>query len=200
MFNRASGSFHPGLFRSGAAFFEQHEGYTSFLPGSNVSGTTSRYDDSDKFAARLSALWQPDAPYRVFASAERFADRGSGTVPVALRPAGGAPLRSALISSPGALDMKNDTFHLRGDLETRANLELSYLFGWARMTRRNVSQRACLVTPPPSRRPSGSCIRTPRTNPRWTWTASGQIHAKRPSAAQAMIAASTAIQRKIANM
>ncbi len=123
----------------GAAFVEKREGFTSFLAGSNVDDSTARYDDSDKFSVRLSASWEPDGPWRMFASAERYADRGAGTIPVSLNRASGAPLRSALISSPGMLDMKNDTFHLRADLETRGNLELSYLFGWARMTRRNVS-------------------------------------------------------------
>ncbi len=76
----------------------------------------------------------------MFASAERFADRGAGTIPVSLNPAPGHRLRSALITSPGELDMKNDTFHLRTDAR-HGNLELSYLFGYARMTRNNVSDQ-----------------------------------------------------------
>src|SRR6185436_6501235 len=44
----------------GAAFMEQREGYTAFLPGSNATGSTPRYDDSDKQAYRLSSLWEPD--------------------------------------------------------------------------------------------------------------------------------------------
>jgi iron complex outermembrane recepter protein len=130
----------------GAAFVEQRDGYTSFLPGSRVTGSTPRYDDSDKFAYRLSALWEPDERWRVFGSAERYADRGAGTIPVSLTPAEGHGLRSALITSPGRLDMQNDTFHLRADYTTGGRrgagpLELSYLFGWARMTRQNVSDQ-----------------------------------------------------------
>jgi len=124
----------------GAAFVEKREGYTSFLPGSRVVASTPRYDDSDKFAYRLSALWEPDERWRVFGSAERYADHGAGTIPVSLTPAEGHGLRSALITSPGQLDMQNDTFHLRTDYEP-GPVELSYLFGWARMTRQNVSDQ-----------------------------------------------------------
>jgi len=124
----------------GSAFVEQREGYIDFLPGSNVSGSTSRYDDSDKVAVRLSSQWQPNEMWNVFASAERYADRGSGTIPVSLDPAPGHALRSALITSPGELDMKNDTFHVRTDLRA-GGVEASYLFGYARMTRENVSDQ-----------------------------------------------------------
>ncbi len=130
----------------GAAFVEKRDGYTSFLPGSRVTASTPRYDDSDKFAYRLSALWEPDDRWRVFGSAERYADRGAGTIPVSLAPADGHDLRSALITSPGKLDMTNDTFHLRTDYTSDGShgpgpVELSYLFGWARMTRQNVSDQ-----------------------------------------------------------
>jgi iron complex outermembrane receptor protein len=124
----------------GAAFVEQREGYISFLPGSHVSGGTRRYDDSDKQALRLSGLWEPDEAWTVFASAERYADHGAGTIPVSLEPAPGQPLRSALITSPGRLDMENDTLHLRTDWRG-GPLELSYLFGYARMTRENISDQ-----------------------------------------------------------
>ena len=80
----------------------------------------------------------------MFTSAERYQDRGAGTIPVSLQPAEGFDLRTALITSPGKLDMKNDTFHLRTDYrfpESGSRLELSYLFGWARMTRQNVSDQ-----------------------------------------------------------
>jgi iron complex outermembrane receptor protein len=124
----------------GAAFAEQRDGYIAFLPGSNVTDATRRYDDADRQAFRLSGLWEPNEAWSVFASAERFADRGAGTIPVSLNPAPGHALRSALITSPGKLDMKNDTFHLRTDAR-HGNLELSYLFGYARMTRDNVSDQ-----------------------------------------------------------
>ncbi|MBC8026176.1 MAG: TonB-dependent receptor, partial [Steroidobacteraceae bacterium] len=127
----------------GAAFFEQRDGYIAFLPGSTVSASTARYDDSDKLSFRLSGQWEPNEEWRVFASAERFADRGAGTIPVSLSPRAGHGLRAALVSSAGRLDMKNDTLHLRVDRLTRAfggaDLELTYRFGWARMTRTNVS-------------------------------------------------------------
>lgn len=130
----------------GAAFIEKRDGYTSFLPGSHVTDSTPRYDNSDKFAYRLSALWEPDDRWRVFGSAERYADRGAGTIPVSLTPPPGHDLRSALITSPGKLDMTNDTFHLRTDYTSDGSrgpgpVELSYLFGWARMTRQNVSDQ-----------------------------------------------------------
>ena len=76
----------------------------------------------------------------MFSSAERYVDRGAGTIPVSLDPAPGHPLRSALITSPGQLHMENDTFHLRTDLRT-GPVELSYLFGYARMTRDNISDQ-----------------------------------------------------------
>jgi iron complex outermembrane recepter protein len=123
-----------------AGFAEQRDGYIEFLPGSNATGGTARYDDSDKQAFRLSGLWEPSANWTVFASAERFADQGAGNIPVSLSPATGHDLRSALITSPGKLDMKNDTIHLRTDART-GGLELSYLLGYARMTRRNISDQ-----------------------------------------------------------
>ena len=123
-----------------AAFLERRDGYIAFLPGSNVTASTPRYDDSDKVAFRLSGLWQPDEDWSIFASAEHFADGGAGTVPVSENPAPGNPLRSALITSPGQLDMKNDSLHLRADVRA-GEVEVSYLFGYARMTRDNVSDQ-----------------------------------------------------------
>ncbi len=125
----------------GAAFVEQREGYISFLPGSNADASTPRYDDSNKQAFRLSAQWEPNDQWTMFSSAERYADRGAGTIPVSLLPAEGHRLRSALITSPGKLDMVNDTFHLRTDYRPNDLFEISYLFGWARMTRQNVSDQ-----------------------------------------------------------
>ncbi|HET9864477.1 MAG TPA: TonB-dependent receptor, partial [Steroidobacteraceae bacterium] len=124
----------------GAAFVEKRDGYIAFLPGSDATASTPRYDDSDKLAFRLSSLWEPNENWSVFASAERFEDRGAGTIPVSLHPAPGHSLRTALITSPGRLDMKNDTVHVRTDYSGR-DLELSYLLGYARMTRRNVSDQ-----------------------------------------------------------
>jgi iron complex outermembrane receptor protein len=124
----------------GAGFAERRDGYIAFLPGSNATGNTPRYDDSDKQALRLSGLWEPNETWRVFASAERYHDGGAGTIPVSLDPAPGHDVRSALITSPGQLDMRNDTFHLRTDVRT-GPVELSYLFGYARMTRDNVSDQ-----------------------------------------------------------
>jgi iron complex outermembrane recepter protein len=126
-----------------AAFFEQRDGYIAFLPGSQADASTPRYDDSDKRSVRLSGQWEPTDDWRVFASAERFDDRGTGTIPVSPTPRPGYGLRAALVSSPGRLAMKNDTFHLRVDRFAEgfgeAGLELTYQFGWARMTRTNVS-------------------------------------------------------------
>ena len=68
----------------GAAFVEQRDGYVAFLPGSTVTASTPRYDNSDKYGARLSGLWEPSDAWTVFASAERYADRGAGTIPVSL--------------------------------------------------------------------------------------------------------------------
>jgi iron complex outermembrane receptor protein len=129
----------------GSAFIETRAGYIDFLPGSKVLPATPRYDDSNKLAVRISSQWEPSEAWTVFASAERYADRGAGTIPVSLTPAEGHSLRSALITSPGKLDMRNDTFHLRSDSRfatvTGNELEFSYLFGWARMTRANVSDQ-----------------------------------------------------------
>lgn len=126
-----------------AAFVERRDGTIGFLPGSTAPASAARYDDSDKRSFRLSAQWEPNETWRMFASAERFADRGAGTIPVSPTPRPGHGLRAAQISSPGRLDMQNDTLHLRLDHLLRdsgdAALELTYLFGWARMTRTNVS-------------------------------------------------------------
>jgi iron complex outermembrane receptor protein len=135
----------------GAAFIEQREGYIAFLPGSEATSSTPRYDNSDKYGARLSGLWEPGAALSMFASAERYADRGAGTIPVSLTPPPGEPLRSAMITSPGRLDMINDTFHLRTDWRP-GGLEASYLFGWARMTRENVSDQDVGVAQDPQLR------------------------------------------------
>jgi iron complex outermembrane recepter protein len=124
----------------GAAFVEKRDGYIAFLPGSAVTGSTPRYDNSDKLAVRLSGLWEPEDAWSVFAAAEHYADRGAGTIPVSLTPTPGHGLRSALITSPGQLDMTNDTLHLRTDFRSSA-LEASYLFGYARMTRDNTSDQ-----------------------------------------------------------
>jgi len=124
----------------GSAFVEKRDGYIDFLPGSNVTKSTARYDDSDRRAFRLSGQWEPSDLWTVFASAERYSDGGAGTIPVALQESSGAEARAALISSPGELDMKNDTFHLRTDWRP-STVELSYLFGYARMTRANVSDQ-----------------------------------------------------------
>jgi iron complex outermembrane recepter protein len=123
-----------------AAFAEKRDGYISFLPGSEVSASTPRYDDADRVAFRLSGQWEPTEDWTVFTSIERFQDRGAGTIPVSLNPTPGHALRSALITSPGDLDMQNDTFHLRTDYRA-ADLEFSYLFGYARMTRDNISDQ-----------------------------------------------------------
>jgi len=123
-----------------AAFVEKRDGYIGFLPGSNVTSSTPRYDDSDKSGFRLSGLWEPSEAWTLFASAERYADHGAGTIPVSLSPAAGHDLRSALISSPGSLDLTNDTFHFRTDFRV-GGIEASYLFGYARMTRENVSDQ-----------------------------------------------------------
>ncbi|HET7812067.1 MAG TPA: TonB-dependent receptor [Steroidobacteraceae bacterium] len=123
-----------------AAFVEKRDGYISFLPGSNVTSSTPRYDDSDKSGFRLSGLWEPSEAWTMFASAEHYADHGAGTIPVSLAPADGHALRSALITSPGKLDLTNDTFHFRTDLRA-GGVEASYLFGYASMTRENVSDQ-----------------------------------------------------------
>lgn len=123
-----------------AAFLDKRSGYIDFLPGSTVKSWTPRYDDSNKIAFRLSGQWEPSDAWTVFASAERYADRGAGTIPVSLNPAEGHDLRTALITSPGKLNMRNDTFHFRSDYREN-ELEFSYLFGWARMTRANVSDQ-----------------------------------------------------------
>jgi iron complex outermembrane receptor protein len=125
----------------GAAFVERRDGYIRFLPGSKVTASTPRYDDSDKVAFRLSGQWEPTEAWSVFGSAERYADRGAGTIPVSLTPAAGHGLRSAYITSPGQLDMQNDSFHLRAEYRPGDSYEISYLFGWARMTRENVSDQ-----------------------------------------------------------
>ncbi len=128
-----------------SAYVEKRDGYIDFLPGSDVAPDTARYDDSDRLGLRVSSLWEPNESWTVFTSLERFADRGAGTVPVSLQPAPGERLRSAVITSPGMLDLKNDTLHLRTDYRFSAgsasDFELSYLFGWARMTRQNVSDQ-----------------------------------------------------------
>ena len=134
-----------------AGFVEKRDGYIEFLPGSNVTPSTPRYDNSDKLAVRLSGLWEPDEAWSIFASAEHYADRGAGTIPVSLTPTPGHRLRAALISSPGQLDMANDTFHLRTDFRTAA-LEASYLFGYAHMTRSNISDQDVGVAMDPALR------------------------------------------------
>ena len=48
----------------GAAFVEQREGYIAFLPGSNATGSTPRYDDSDKQASASRACGNRTKPGR----------------------------------------------------------------------------------------------------------------------------------------
>ncbi len=122
-----------------AGYVEKRDGFIDFQPGSSVLPGTAKYDDSDKVATRLSMIWEPRDDLSVFLSGERYADTGAGTVPVSIVPAPGMQLRSALVSSPGVLDLANETLHLRTDFRPLESLELSYLFGWAKMTRMNVN-------------------------------------------------------------
>jgi iron complex outermembrane receptor protein len=123
----------------GAVYADRRDGFIKFQPGSKVPVGADRYDNSDKTSYRLSALWEPLDNLRVFLSGEQFVDKGAGTIPVLIDPREGTKLRSALVDSAGELDMRNTTFHGRIDYKPVSWLELSYLGGYGRMTRRNVS-------------------------------------------------------------
>ena len=112
-----------------AAYLERRDGFIEFQDGSEVGAGAARYDNSDKTAFRLSALWKPLDMLEVFVSAEQFIDQGAGTIPVLTEPRAGTELRSALVDSPGLLDLKNTTFHGRVDFTPLDWLRISYLGG-----------------------------------------------------------------------
>ena len=123
----------------GAMYVEKRDGFIEFQEGSRVPTGASEYDNSDKTSFRVSARWQPLPELEFFASGEQFIDQGAGTIPVLITPREGTELRSALIDSAGTLDLKNTTFHGRIDFQPLDWLKVSYLGGYARMTRSNVS-------------------------------------------------------------
>lgn len=123
----------------GAMFVERRDGFIEFQEGSRVPTGASRYDNSDKSSFRVSALWEPIPELTVFLSGERFTDQGAGTIPVLSEPREGTELRSALVDSAGTLDLTNTTLRGQVDFQPLDWLTISYLGGWARMTRSNVS-------------------------------------------------------------
>jgi outer membrane receptor protein involved in Fe transport len=74
-----------------SGFMEKRDGYIEFLPGSNATASTPRYDDSDRRGFRLSSLWEPT-------TAGRCSPRPSVT-PIVAR----APFRSACMPRPGRM-------------------------------------------------------------------------------------------------
>ena len=129
----------PDLAIRGAAFLERRDGFIDFQDGSEVGAGASKYDNSKKTAFRLSARWQPLESVEVFVSGEQFIDQGAGTIPVLTDPRSGTDLRSARIDSAGLLDLQNTTFQGRIDVRPWDWLTVSYLGGYGRMTRTNVS-------------------------------------------------------------
>ena len=99
-------------------------------PARTSTRRTPRYDDSDKLALRLSGLWEPNEAWSVFASAERYADRGAGTIPVSLKPAPGHG--AALGADHLARRARHEERHLPpahrlraiGDLEAQLSVRL----------------------------------------------------------------------------
>ena len=128
-----------GLAVRAAAYLERRDGFIDFQDGSEVGAGSARYDNSKKTAFRLSGKWQPIESLQIFVSGEQFIDQGAGTIPVLTEPRAGTDLRSALVDSEGLLDLKNTTFHGRVDFSPVDWLTVSYLGGYARMTRKNVS-------------------------------------------------------------
>lgn len=122
-----------------AGYMEQREGFIDFAPGSQVPPGADKYDNSDRYSARISALWTPMENLSLHLAGERFSDQGAGTVPVNVDPIPGHDLRSAIIDSPGILDQVNDSIRFRADYEPTDWVGLSYLFGYAHMTRENVN-------------------------------------------------------------
>lgn len=122
-----------------AGYVENREGFIDFATGSKVPPGADKYDNANRYSGRVSAQWTPVENFKLFVSAERFSDQGAGTVPVNVTPLPGTKRRSAVIDSPGMLDQVNDTVRVRADYQPVESVEVSYLFGWAHMTRQNVN-------------------------------------------------------------
>ena len=123
----------------GAMYVEKRDGFIEFQEGSRVPTGASRYDNSDRASFRVSARWKPVPELEVTVAGEQYVDQGAGTIPVLIDPREGTSLRSALVDSAGTLDLKNTTFRGRIDFQPFDWLRVSYLGGYARMTRSNVS-------------------------------------------------------------
>ncbi|MBX2811358.1 MAG: TonB-dependent receptor, partial [Myxococcales bacterium] len=130
---------HSTLAIRAAAYVERRDGFTEFQEGSKVAPGSALYSNSDKTAFRLGARWKPSDNFEVFVSGEQFIDQGAGTVPVRLTPKPGTELRSALIDSPGVLDLMNTSLRGRIDYRPWESIQISYLGGYGRMTRKNVN-------------------------------------------------------------
>ncbi len=122
-----------------AGYVEKRDGFIDFAPGSQVPPGADKYDNADRYSGRVSALWTPVENFSLHVAAERFSDQGAGTVPVSINPLPGLGLRDAVIDSPGVLDQVNDSIRLRADYEPADWFSVSYLFGYAHMTRQNVN-------------------------------------------------------------
>ena len=131
----------------GAVYVEKRDGFIDFQEGSRVPTGAAKYDNSDQVSFRVSGLWEPVPALKIFVSGEQFINQGAGKLPVLIEPREGTKLRSALIDSPGTLDLKNTTFHGRLDFKPLDWLHFSYLGGWARMTRSNVTDGDIGISP-----------------------------------------------------
>jgi len=129
-----------------AAATEKHQGYVDFQPRSPAV-FSDRYNDQDQYSFRLTALWEPSEALTVTGAVEYFKDQGSGNIALLQTPRPGTKRYSALVDTPGFLDQDNLAYRLRVDWRPADWVELSYIGGLNKMSRRNASDNDAGATP-----------------------------------------------------
>jgi iron complex outermembrane receptor protein len=117
---------------------ERHGGYVDFQPGTNV-GEARKYGAADQEAVRLTALFEPNAAWSFTGAVDYFSDEGTGNLALMQNPRPGQKRFSALVDTAGFLDQENLAYRLRADFRPTDGIELSYIGGWAKLTRSNDS-------------------------------------------------------------
>ncbi len=114
----------------GAHYPSSEEVLNDYQRGRDVQGP----DEEDQKMLRLSAVWQLSDELDLSASLERYTDDGSSVTELdpSLVERG---QRLTVSDSPAFIDMTNDVFRTRADYHKPGEFTLSYIGGWAQMTR-----------------------------------------------------------------
>ncbi|NJO12293.1 MAG: TonB-dependent receptor, partial [Gammaproteobacteria bacterium] len=88
---------------------------------------------------RLTALFAPNAAWTFTGAVDYFSDAGTGNLALMQNPRPGQKRFSALVDTAGFLDQENLAYRLRADFRPTDAFEVSYIGGWAKLTRSNDS-------------------------------------------------------------